>query len=44
MRASGSVERALAELARRDEQVHQLSLRRLRASAALHSYLDKYGG
>jgi DNA-binding transcriptional MerR regulator len=42
MRASGSLARALAELSRRDEQVHQLSLRRLHASAALHDYLVKY--
>lgn len=42
MRSSGSLERALAELSRRDEQVHHLSLRRLQASAALHAYLAKY--
>ncbi|MFI6761789.1 MerR family transcriptional regulator [Micromonospora sp. NPDC050417] len=39
IRSNGSLERALAELSRRDEQVHQLSLRRLHASAALHTYL-----
>lgn len=42
MRSSGSLEQALAHLSRRDEQVHQLSLRRLQASAALHAYLTKY--
>jgi DNA-binding transcriptional MerR regulator len=42
MRSSGSLERALAELSRRDEQVHRLSLRRLHGSAALHDYLAKY--
>jgi DNA-binding transcriptional MerR regulator len=42
MRSNGSLDRALAELSRRDEQVHHLSLRRLRASAALHAYLVKY--
>lgn len=42
MRASGSMESALAELSRRDEQVHHLSLRRLQASAALHAYLAKH--
>lgn len=42
MRSTGSVQHALAELSRRDEQVHQLSLRRLAASAALHGYLARY--
>jgi DNA-binding transcriptional MerR regulator len=42
MRESGGVHQALAQLARRDEQVHQTSLRRLEASAALHSYLAAY--
>lgn len=42
IRASGSLDRALAELARRDDQVHQLSRRRLRATAALHAYLAAY--
>ena len=42
MRADGSLDHALAHLSRRDEQVHQASLRRLRASAALHDYLAKY--
>jgi DNA-binding transcriptional MerR regulator len=42
MRASGSLEHALGHLSRRDEQVHDLSLRRLRASAALHAYLAKH--
>jgi DNA-binding transcriptional MerR regulator len=35
MRSNGSLEHALAHLSRRDEQVHDLSLRRLQASAAL---------
>jgi DNA-binding transcriptional MerR regulator len=39
MRASGSMGSALAELSRRDEQVHHLSRHRLQASAALHAYL-----
>ncbi len=42
MRTTGSVTRALAELSRRDEQVHRLSLHRLQASAALHEYLATY--
>jgi DNA-binding transcriptional MerR regulator len=42
LRSDGSVDRALAQLARRDEQVHQLGLRRLRGSAALHAYLAAY--
>jgi DNA-binding transcriptional MerR regulator len=42
MRSNGSVEQALAHLSRRDEQAHQLSLRRLRASAALHTYLAEH--
>jgi len=42
MRSSGSVNRALAELSRRDEQVHHLSRNRLRASAALDAYLSTY--
>ncbi|GAA4712083.1 MerR family transcriptional regulator [Phytohabitans rumicis] len=42
MRADGGVEHALAHLARRDEQVRQLSLRRLWASAALQEYLAAY--
>ncbi|GIH06880.1 MerR family transcriptional regulator [Rhizocola hellebori] len=42
VRASGSMHQALQQLARRDEQVHQTSLRRLEASAAFHAYLVKY--
>ena len=42
IRSSGSLDRALAELARRDEQVHQLSRVRLRATAALQAYLATY--
>jgi hypothetical protein len=41
-RSTGSLGRALAELSRRDEQVHHLSLRRLQASATLHAYLAKH--
>lgn len=44
MRSSGSVTRALAELSRRDEQVHHLSRLRLRGSAALYAYLAGYYG
>lgn len=42
MRTDGSVERALAQLSRRDEQVYRLSLRRLQGSAALQAYLARY--
>jgi DNA-binding transcriptional MerR regulator len=42
MRSSGSLEHALAHLSQRDEQVHHRSLRRLQATAALHTYLAKY--
>jgi DNA-binding transcriptional MerR regulator len=42
LRASGSMTRALSELARRDEQVYQHSRQRLQASAALHAYLDEH--
>lgn len=42
MRSSGGLDHALAHLARRDEQVHQLSLRRLHGSSVLHAYLAKY--
>lgn len=42
MRSSGSLERALTELSRRDDQVHHLSRQRLQASAALHAYLARY--
>jgi DNA-binding transcriptional MerR regulator len=39
MRTHGSLDRALAELSRRDEQVRQRSRLRLAGSAALHGYL-----
>jgi DNA-binding transcriptional MerR regulator len=39
LRSSGSVSRALAELSRRDEQVHHHSRLRLEGSAALSAYL-----
>jgi hypothetical protein len=42
MRDSGSVRRALAELSRRDEQVHRASRERLRATGALDAHLDTY--
>jgi DNA-binding transcriptional MerR regulator len=42
LRSSGSVDRALAELGRRDEQVQRVSRDRLRATAALHAYLAAY--
>lgn len=42
MRETGSVNRALAELSRRDEQVQRLSRDRLQASAAFHTYLKAY--
>jgi DNA-binding transcriptional MerR regulator len=40
MRATGSTTRALAELARRDQEIQQASRRRLQGSAALFAYLD----
>jgi DNA-binding transcriptional MerR regulator len=42
LRTSGSVSRALAELSRRDEQVHHHSRLRLEGSAALSTYLATY--
>ncbi len=39
MRTHGSLDRALAELSRRDEQVHRRSRLRLAGTAALHGYL-----
>jgi DNA-binding transcriptional MerR regulator len=42
LRSTGSLEHALVHLSRRDDQVHRLSQRRLRASAALHAYLATY--
>lgn len=40
MRSAGSTERVRAELAKREQDLHGRSLRRLRASAALYAYLD----
>jgi DNA-binding transcriptional MerR regulator len=42
LRASGSTTSALAQLRRREEQVHHLSRGRLQASASLHAYLAEY--
>jgi DNA-binding transcriptional MerR regulator len=42
LRTSGSTASALAELRRREVQVHHLSRARLRATAALHAYLAEY--
>lgn len=42
MRSSGSLEQALEQLGRRDEQVQLRSVRRLEATAALHAYLAKH--
>jgi DNA-binding transcriptional MerR regulator len=42
LRSSGSVSRALAELSRRDEQVHHHSRLHLEGSAALSAYLAAY--
>ncbi|BCJ62481.1 MerR family transcriptional regulator [Micromonospora endophytica] len=39
MRTTGSPQRVRAELARREQDLHRRSLRRLAASAALHDYL-----
>ncbi|MEH1102191.1 MerR family transcriptional regulator [Micromonospora sp. CPCC 205561] len=39
MRSTGSAQRVRAELARREQELQRRSLRRLRASAALHDYL-----
>jgi DNA-binding transcriptional MerR regulator len=43
MRTTGSPERVRAELAKREQELQQRSLRRLRASAALYGYL-RYRG
>ncbi|QIS13248.1 MerR family transcriptional regulator [Nocardia arthritidis] len=42
LRTNGSVEKARTELARREHQVTEISLQRLRGSAALHSYLENH--
>lgn len=39
LRTTGSAQRVRAELGRREQELHWRSLRRLRASAALHDYL-----
>ncbi|MFC4021517.1 MerR family transcriptional regulator [Micromonospora sp. GCM10011542] len=39
LRTTGSAQRVRAELGRREQDLHARSLRRLRASAALHDYL-----
>lgn len=43
LRTAGSPERLRAELARREQELHHRSLRRLRASAALYAYLGHEG-
>lgn len=43
LRSTGSAQRVRAELARREQELHRRSLRRLRASAALHDYLAECG-
>lgn len=43
LRSTGSPERVRAELARREQELHRRSLRRLRASAALYAYLQRLG-
>lgn len=40
LRTTGSPQRVRAELARREQELHTRSLRRLRGSAALHDYLS----
>jgi DNA-binding transcriptional MerR regulator len=42
LRSTGDTGRALAELARRDEDLHRASVARLRGSAALLHYLDEH--
>jgi DNA-binding transcriptional MerR regulator len=41
LRTTGSSERVRAELAKREQDLHRRSLRRLRASAALYAYLQR---
>ncbi|MEW2384310.1 MerR family transcriptional regulator [Micromonospora sp. NPDC047707] len=43
LRTTGSAVRVRAELARREQDLHRRSLRRLRATAALHDYLRERG-
>ncbi|MFJ8687453.1 MerR family transcriptional regulator [Micromonospora wenchangensis] len=43
LRSTGRPDRVRAELARREQELNRRSLRRLRASAALHDYLDGTG-
>ncbi|MBQ1024827.1 MerR family DNA-binding transcriptional regulator [Micromonospora sp. C95] len=44
MRTTGSPQRVRAELARREQELHRRSRRRLAASAALHDYLHQVAG
>ncbi|WP_261987312.1 hypothetical protein [Actinomadura sp. HBU206391] len=41
LRTTGSPERVRAELAKREQELYRRSLRRLRGSAALHTYLQR---
>jgi hypothetical protein len=41
LRTTGGPERVRAELAKREQELHRRSLRRLRASAALYGYLQR---
>ncbi|MEU5722036.1 MerR family transcriptional regulator [Micromonospora sp. NPDC047738] len=43
LRTTGSPQRVRAELARREQDLHRRSLRRLRSTAALHGYLADLG-
>jgi DNA-binding transcriptional MerR regulator len=43
LRTTGSPERVRTELAKREQELHRRSLRRLRASAALYAYLERSG-
>ncbi|GAA2070489.1 MerR family transcriptional regulator [Actinomadura alba] len=41
LRTTGSPERVRAELAKREQELHRRSMRRLRGSAALYAYLER---
>jgi hypothetical protein len=41
LRSTGSPQRVRAELAKREQDLHRRSLRRLRASATLYGYLTR---
>jgi DNA-binding transcriptional MerR regulator len=43
LHATGSPERVRAELAKREQELHNRSLKRLRASSALYGYLERLG-